>query len=110
MIAYSMRTTHRIRYCVPRFPRSRTPSSSRNSIRPAGPAGVRPQARPAGRRAVRRADQHADADTVIGDTGRLTLVTEIHLVALALIVVLAALALRNWWRTESALPVEYPNW
>jgi hypothetical protein len=50
------------------------------------------------------------ADTVIGDMGRLTLVTEIHLVALALIVVLASLALRDWWRNESALPVEYPNW
>ena len=50
------------------------------------------------------------ADTVIGDMGRLTLVTEIHLVALALIVVLASLALRDWWRTESALPVDYPNW
>ena len=50
------------------------------------------------------------ADTVIGDTGRLTLVTEIHLAALALIVVLAALALRDWWRFESALPLAYPNW
>ena len=50
------------------------------------------------------------ADTVIGDTGRLTLVTEIHLVALALIVALAALALRDWWRFESALPLAYPNW
>jgi hypothetical protein len=50
------------------------------------------------------------ADTVIGDTGRLTLVTEIHLAALALIVVLAALALRDWWRAESLLPVAYPNW
>ena len=42
--------------------------------------------------------------------GRLTLVTEIHLVALALVVVLASLAVRDWWRTENALPVEYPNW
>jgi hypothetical protein len=50
------------------------------------------------------------ADTVIGDTGRLTLVTEIHLVALALIVALAALALRDWWRFEGALPLAYPNW
>ena len=50
------------------------------------------------------------ADTVIGDMGRLTLVTEIHLVALALVVVLASLAVRDWWRTENALPVEYPNW
>jgi hypothetical protein len=50
------------------------------------------------------------ADIVIGDIGRVTLVTEIHLVALALIVVLAGLALRDWWRAESALPVPYPNW
>lgn len=50
------------------------------------------------------------ADTVIGDMGRLTLVTEIHLLALLLIVVLAVLALRDWWRAEGALPVDYPNW
>jgi hypothetical protein len=50
------------------------------------------------------------ADTVIGDTGRLTLVTEIHLAALVLIVVLAVLALRDWWRFESALSLAYPNW
>jgi hypothetical protein len=50
------------------------------------------------------------ADTVIGDMARMTLVTEIHLAAIALIVALAALALRDWWRTESALPVDYPNW
>jgi len=49
-------------------------------------------------------------DTVIGDTGRLTLVTEIHLAALALIVALVALALRDWWRFERALPLAYPNW
>ena len=45
------------------------------------------------------------ADTVIGDMGRMTLVTEIHLLALLLIVVLAVLALRDWWRAEGALPV-----
>ena len=50
------------------------------------------------------------ADTVIGDMGRMTLVTEIHLLALLLIVVLAVLALRDWWRAEGALPVDYPNW
>ncbi len=50
------------------------------------------------------------ADSVIGDMGRVTLVTEIHLAALALIVILAVLALRDWWRAESALPVPYPNW
>ena len=50
------------------------------------------------------------ADTVIGDTGRLTLVTEIHLATLGLIVALAVLALRDWWRFESALPLAYPNW
>jgi hypothetical protein len=42
--------------------------------------------------------------------GRMTLVTEIHLLALLLIVVLAVLALRDWWRAEGALPVDYPNW
>ena len=50
------------------------------------------------------------ADTVIGDMGRMTLVTEIHLLAVLLIVVLAVLALRDWWRAEGALPVDYPNW
>ena len=40
----------------------------------------------------------------------MTLVTEIHLAALTLIVILAMLALRDWWRAESALPVAYPNW
>ena len=49
-------------------------------------------------------EERLTADTVIGDTGRLTLVTEIHLAALALIVALAVLALRDWWRFESALP------
>lgn len=50
------------------------------------------------------------ADAVIGDFGRLTLVTEIHLVSLALIVVLAALSLRDWWRTAHGATVSFPNW
>ena len=50
------------------------------------------------------------ADTVIGDMGRMTLVTEIHLLVLLLIMVLAVLALRDWWRAEGASPVDYPNW
>lgn len=50
------------------------------------------------------------ADTALGDMGRMTLVTEIHLLTLLLIVILAGLALRDWWRAEGALPVEYPNW
>ena len=49
------------------------------------------------------------ADTVIGDMGRMTLVTEIHLLALLLIVVLAVLALRDWWRAEGALPWPIPT-
>ena len=41
----------------------------------------------------------------------MTLVTEIHLLALLLIVVLAVLALRDWWRAERCPnPVAYPNW
>ena len=46
----------------------------------------------------------------IGDASRLTLVTEIHLVALALIVVIALLALRDRRRADHDLPVRYPNW
>jgi hypothetical protein len=50
------------------------------------------------------------ADLVIGDIGRMTLVTEIHLLTVVLIVVLAVWALRDWWLAEAALPITYPNW
>ena len=50
------------------------------------------------------------ADTALGDMGQMTLVTELHLLTLLLILALAAMALRDWWRAEGALPVEYPNW
>jgi hypothetical protein len=51
-----------------------------------------------------------NADATIGDASRLTLVTEIHLVGLALIVVIALLALRDRRRADHDLPVRYPNW
>jgi hypothetical protein len=50
------------------------------------------------------------SDATIGDASRLTLVTTIHLAALALIVVIALLALRDRRRAEHELPVRYPNW
>jgi hypothetical protein len=50
------------------------------------------------------------ADQFIGDMGRMTLVTEIHLLTVGLIVVLAIWALRDWWLAEAALPITYPNW
>ncbi len=50
------------------------------------------------------------ADASIGDTGHLTLVTEIHLVTLALIVALALAALYDRRRTERGLQVRHPNW
>jgi hypothetical protein len=50
------------------------------------------------------------ADATIGDASRLTLVTKIHLVALALIVVIALLALRDRRRADRDVPVRYPNW
>jgi hypothetical protein len=50
------------------------------------------------------------ADTSIGDTGHLTLVTEIHLVTLGLIVVLALVALRDRRRVERGLEVRHPDW
>lgn len=51
-----------------------------------------------------------NADSSIGDTGHLTLVTELHLVTLALIVILALAALwdRRW--VERGLPVRHPDW
>jgi hypothetical protein len=51
-----------------------------------------------------------NADATIGDASRLTLVTVIHLVALALIVAIALLALRDRRRADHDLPVRYPNW
>jgi hypothetical protein len=51
-----------------------------------------------------------NSDATIGDASRLTLVTEIHLVALALIVVIALVALRDRRRADHDLPVRYPNW
>jgi len=50
------------------------------------------------------------ADATLGDPSRLTVVTGIHLVALALIVVIALLVLRERRRVEHELPVRYPNW
>ena len=50
------------------------------------------------------------ADTSIGDTGRLTLVTEIHLITLILIVVLAIVALRDRRRVERGAQVRHPDW
>ena len=50
------------------------------------------------------------ADTSIGDTGHLTLVTRIHLVTLAFIVVLALVALRDRRRVEQGLQVRHPDW
>jgi hypothetical protein len=51
-----------------------------------------------------------NSDATIGDASRLTLVTEIHLVALALIGVIALVALRDRRRADHDLPVRYPNW
>ena len=50
------------------------------------------------------------SDATIGDAGQLTLVTNIHLVTLALIVVLASVALRDRRRAERDLPVRHPDW
>jgi hypothetical protein len=50
------------------------------------------------------------SDAAIGDASRLTLVTEIHLVALALVVVIALAALRERRRADHDFPVRYPNW
>lgn len=50
------------------------------------------------------------ADTSLGDTGDLTLVTELHLVTLGLVVVLALAALRDRHRVEAGLPVRHPDW
>jgi hypothetical protein len=49
------------------------------------------------------------ADASIGDAGHLTLVTRIHLVTLAFIVLLALIALRDRRRVERGLPVRHPD-
>ncbi|HEX5079139.1 MAG TPA: hypothetical protein VFV80_08305 [Geminicoccaceae bacterium] len=50
------------------------------------------------------------ADAFIGDTSRLTLVSEIHLVALGLIVVIALITFVEHRRIDRDRPVPYPNW
>jgi Na+/H+ antiporter NhaD/arsenite permease-like protein len=49
-------------------------------------------------------------DTTIGDTGHLTLVTDIHLATLALIVALALVALRDRRRSDRGLQLRHPDW
>jgi hypothetical protein len=51
-----------------------------------------------------------NADASIGDIEHLTLVTRIHLVTLALIVVLALVALRDRRMVERGLTVRHPDW
>ncbi len=50
------------------------------------------------------------ADASIGDAGHLTLVTRIHLVTLAFIVILALVALRDRRKVERVLAVRHPDW
>ena len=50
-----------------------------------------------------------NADASIGDVGHLTLVTRIHLVTLALIVVPALVALRDRRRVKRGLQVRRPD-
>ncbi|MGH6920840.1 MAG: hypothetical protein ACREJ0_24420, partial [Geminicoccaceae bacterium] len=50
------------------------------------------------------------ADAFIGDPSRLTLVSKIHLVALALVVALAAVAFFEHRRIERGERVRYPDW
>lgn len=50
------------------------------------------------------------ADAAIGDAGHLTLVTRIHLVTLAFIVVLALVALRDRRKVERGETVRHPDW
>ena len=49
------------------------------------------------------------ADALIGDATRLTLITEVHLVVVAVIVVIALLALREHRRIERGMPIRYPD-
>lgn len=51
-----------------------------------------------------------NADSSIGDTGRMTLITRIHLLTLGFIVILAVVALRDRRRVERGLPVRHPDW
>ena len=51
-----------------------------------------------------------NADGSIGDTGRMTLITRIHLVTLGFIVILAVVALRDRRRVERGLQVRHPDW
>jgi hypothetical protein len=50
------------------------------------------------------------ADAFIGDASRLTLVSNIHLVALALIVAVASISLIERQRVEHGRRVRYPDW
>jgi hypothetical protein len=50
------------------------------------------------------------ADASIGDTGRITMLAEVHLVAIGLVVVLACLALRDRRRVERGQTVRHPDW
>jgi hypothetical protein len=50
------------------------------------------------------------ADAFTGDTSRLTLVSEIHLVALGLIIVIAAITLVERWRVDHGRPLRYRDW
>ncbi len=50
------------------------------------------------------------ADASLGDAGHLTLVTAIHLVTLAFIVILAIVALRDRRKVESGETVRHPDW
>jgi hypothetical protein len=50
------------------------------------------------------------SDAMLGDASRLTLVTAIHLLALAWIVAIALLSVRERRRADRDLPVAYPNW
>ena len=52
---------------------------------------------------------HRRSDDVIGDVGRLTLVTEIHLVTILLTILVAVLAFLDQYRAESGRPVRYPD-
>ena len=49
-------------------------------------------------------------DSTIGDTGHLTLVTDIHLATLAFIVALALVALRDRRRSDRGLHIRHPDW
>jgi hypothetical protein len=50
------------------------------------------------------------ADTSIGDTDDLTLVTKLHLMTLAFIIALALAALRDRRKVERGLSVRHPDW